>query len=137
MISFVQTCKKEREPDCSSPSKCSFALSVTCQSASAPNSKLHLHCNKKKKSKERKRAASVFHAGATLVVYIPKKQWRVTGVCVQYKPLSAGQVWVRLSRKQQARKLEKKKNTSLKRIAGISTLRGMHRCRHSAADDPS
>ena len=64
----------------------------------------------------------MFHAGATLVVYIPKKQWRVTGVCVQYKPLSAGQVWVRLSRKQQARKLEKKKILPLKESLGSQHL---------------
>lgn len=52
---------------------------------------------------QQKGVASVYHNGVTLVVYIPKEQWRVTGVCVQYKVLSARQVWVRLSRKQQAK----------------------------------
>lgn len=59
----------------------------------------------------------------TPVVYIPRKQWRVTGVCVQYKPLSAGQVWVRLSRKQQAKfKKKKKKRLPLKESLGSQHL---------------
>lgn len=43
---------------------------------------LHLHCN-------RNVQPLYYHAGVAVVVYIPKEQWRVTGVCVQYKPHSA------------------------------------------------
>lgn len=58
-----------------------------------------------------KYAAPVYGAAVTSVIYIPKEQQRVTAVCVQYKPLTARQVWVRPGCKQQAKfKLHSKKS---------------------------
>lgn len=96
MISFVQTCKGKRNFIVQvTVVPLNHFQAVTWQSTPVLNPKLHLHCNKK-------RIAPVYPTDVTLV-YIPKEQRRVTGVCVQYKLLSARQVWVRLSHKQQAK----------------------------------
>ena len=74
---------------------------------------------------QQKCAAPVYHAGVTLVVYIPKEQWRVTGLCAQYEALSAGQVRVRLSHNWQAKfKLLEKSRWDLitSRNAQVQTL---------------
>lgn len=74
---------------------------------------------------QQKPAVPVYHTGLALVVYIPKEQQRVTGVCVQYKLLSARHVWVRLGRKEQAKfKLHVKNRWDLNtyRNAQVQTL---------------
>lgn len=78
MIFFVQTCKG-RENFVVHAVRPWILLNhlhaVTWQSTLELHSKLHLHCNKNVQT-------PVYHTGVTLVVYIPKEQQRVTGVCV-------------------------------------------------------
>ena len=67
------------------------------------------------------RAAEALTA-VTLLVYIPGERRRVTGVCVQHTLPSARQVWVRLSRKQQAKFKLHLRDLNTWRNAQVQTL---------------